>query len=320
MFECVRAVILGRVMGRLEVWRLFAFVVLGCATVAGAATGFGAASNGRQHAAEWVQMVIVVPARLDNEAAWMHRAIEPLDKAGRPKPDYMTVKGKRVPIVWNNAGAGIGTTDEMLRYAAQPYGGAYGRNALLVDRRLTAAERRVFTVVPLWTDADVLLVEPGSALCKKGLTLRRVRLLAGGKAGGLRLTVPVNRSGMGRSSFDVVPAKSIRTAPETSLVASPVGVGEAAVVGFQLARPSLEAGTACAAPIDGVVPTVKTVRSGRYPVSRPVGFAFNKAVYRSKQVGAYGNAIRARFLQHATGLLGQAFIARTFGPGALPGW
>ena len=307
-------------MGRLRVWRLFACVVLGCATVAAASAGFGAASNERQRAAEWVQMVIVVPARLDNDAAWMHRAIEPLDKAGRPKLDYMTVRGKRVPIVWNNAGAGIGTTDEMLRYAAQPYGGAYGSNALLVDRKLTAAERRVFTVVPLWTDADVLLVEPGSKLCTKGLTARRVRLLLGGKARDLRLTVPVNRSGTGRSSFDVVPAKSIRTSQESALVASAVGAGEAAVVGFQLARPSIEAGTTCAAPIDGVAPTVKTVRSGRYPVSRPVGFAFNKAVYRSKQVGAYGNGVRTRFLEHAKGPLGQAFIASKFGPGALPGW
>lgn len=92
------------------------------------------------------------------------------------------------------------------------------------------------------------------------------------------------------------------------------------VVGFQLARPAIEAGTACAAPIDGIAPTVKTVRSGRYPASRPVGFAFNKAVYRSSNVGVYGNAIRTRFLEHARGALGKAFVAKAFGTGALPGW
>jgi hypothetical protein len=305
--------------GRVRVARLLVCVVLVCAMVGAVHSGLGVASSGRQQA-EWVQIVIVVPARLDNEAAWMHRAIQPLDAAGRPKLDHMTVKGKRVPILWNNAGAGLSTTDEMLRYAAKPYGGPYGASALLVDRKLTPVERRVFTVVPLWTDADILLVEPGSDLCTTGLTLRRVRMLLGGKDRGLRLTVPVNRYGTARSSFDVMPAKSVRTAQESSLVASTVGAGDAAVVGFQLARPAIEGGTACAAPIDGVAPTVATVRSGRYPVSRPVGFAFNKAVYRSKHVGVYGNAIRARFLEHAKGALGRAFIAGRFGRGALPGW
>ena len=297
-----------------------AFGALVCAMVAAVLAGFGAAASGRQQAAEWVQMVIVVPARLDNEAAWMHRAIQPLDKAGMPKLDYMKVKGKRVPIVWNNAGAGIGSTDEMLRYAAKPYGGAYGRNALMVDRKLTPAEQRIFSVVPLWTDADVLLVEPGSELCTKGMTARRARVLLSGKAREIRLTVTANRSGAARPSFDVFPAKSIPTAQESTLVGSPVGAGEAAAVGFQRARPALEAGTACAAPIDGVAPTVGTVRSGRYPISRPVGFAFNKAVYRSTNVGVYGNAIRTRFLEHAKGALGKAFIRSQFGPGALPGW
>jgi len=300
--------------------RRLALSVFACTTVAAVLSGFGAASSARQQAAEWVQMVIVVPARLDNEAAWMHRAIQPMDKAGMPKPDYMTVKGKRVPIVWNNAGAGIGTTDEMLRYAAKPYGGPYGRNALMVDRKLTPAERRVFSVVPLWTDADVLLVEPGSALCTTGITARRARLLLSGKDRGIRLTVTANRSGTARPSFDVFPAKSISTAQESALVSSPVGAGEAAAVGFQRARPALEAGTACAAPIDGIAPTVNTVRSGRYPASRPVGFAFNRAVYRSTNVGVYGNAIRARFLEHAKGALGKAFIKSQFGSGALPGW
>ncbi len=265
-------------------------------------------------------MVIVVPARLDNEAAWMHRAIQPMDKKGLPTLDYMTVKGKRVPIVWNNAGAGIETTDEMLRYAAQPFGGAYGRDALMVDRRLTPAERRVFSVVPLWTDADVLLVEPDSALCTTGLTLQRARALLRGTDRSIRITATLGRSGAARPSFDVFPPKTVRTAQESTLVSNPVGPGEAAAVGFQLARPAIEAGTACAAPINGVAPTVATVRSGRYPVSRPVGFAFNKAVYRSSNVGVYGNAIRTRFLQHARGPLGKAFIRARFGTGALPGW
>jgi len=265
-------------------------------------------------------MKIVVPARLDNEAAWMHRWLQPMNKAGQPTLDYMTVKGKRTPIFWINAGVGTTTTDDILRYAAQPYGGAYGNSALLVDRRLTPTERRVFSVVPLWTDADVLLVEPDSALCTTGLTTRRARALLRGEDRSIRITATLGQSGGGRPSFDVFPPKGIRTAQESTLVSTPVGPGEAAAVGFQLARPAIEAGTACAAPINGVAPTVSTVRSGRYPVSRPVGFAFNKEVYRSSNVGAYGNAIRTRFLQHAKGALGQAFIKEKFGTGALPGW
>ena len=280
----------------------------------------GSGASGATSAAEFVQMTIVVPARLDNEAAWMHRALEPLNKAGQPKLDYMTVQGKRTPIFWTNAGLGTTTTDDILRYSARPYGGPYGRNALMVDRKLTPAEQRLFSVVPLWTDADVLLVEPDSALCATGLTIQRARALLRGKDRGLRITAALGRGGSARPSFDVFPPKSIRTARETSLVASPVGPGEAAAVGFQLARPAIEAGTACAAPINGIAPTVATVRSGRYPVSRPVGFAFNKAVYRSGNVGVYGNAIRTRFLQHARGPLGRAFIKDKFGTGALPGW
>lgn len=291
-----------------------------CAVALVAMAGFDSGASGAPSAAEFVQMTIVVPARLDNEAAWMHRALQPMNKAGQPTLDLMKVNGKRTPIFWSNAGIGTTTTDDILRYAAKPYGGAYGRDALMVDRKLTPGEQRIFSVVPLWTDADVLLVEPDSALCATGLTIQRARALLRGRDRSIRIAATLVRSGTARPSFDVFPAKAIRTAQESALISTPVGPGEAAAVGFQLARPAIEAGTACAAPINGVAPTVATVRSGRYPVSRPVGFAFNKAVYRSKNVGAYGNAIRTRFLQHVKGPLGKAFIKEKFGAGALPGW
>lgn len=265
-------------------------------------------------------MVVVIPLRLDNEAAWMHRALEPRDAAGNPKLDHIRVAGARQAVVWGNASVTVPTTDAMLAYAAKPYGGPYGRAALMVDRRLTPAERKLFQVFPLWTDADVVLAAPDSPLCRDGLALRRVRDLLTGKARGLRLTVPVTSRGTGRPLFDVNPASTVPTGPEVSLVSAAPPAGSAVATGYQLARPALEANRVCAVPIDGVAPTVASVRSGRYPVSRPVGLAFNKSEYRSKRVGAFGLALRARFLAHATGPLGQAFVERMFGSGRLPGW
>lgn len=268
---------------------------------------------------DMVQMALVVPMRLWDDIGWLHRALE-VAPDGRPRLDAIRVGGKRVPVMWANASASIGTTDEMLRYAARPYGGPYGGiKALVVDRRLTPAERRLFTVEPLFTEADVLVAAPGSELCTRGLTRSRVQALLTGTARGVRLAAPAAQGGGARPMFDVTP-KGVTLLPEQTLaVTVPAGVA-AAAVGFQRARPAIESGRLCAVPVDGVAPTVASVRAGRYPVSRPVGLAFVNAVWRSPRMGAYADGVRTRFLQLARGPLGRAFLERAYGPGMLPGW
>jgi len=281
------------------------------------------------------QIVLFTPEKVWDETSWLSFIVRP----GTKEP-VLHARGRPFRVSWNMTSITGKTTTDALASVAE---GDTLDAAAVLDRPLTASESRRFRVVPLYRDADVLVAATGHPACSSGLSLDQVRgILTGGitawpavvaawpadRLPDIHAVVPSSPTLQGkRSMFGVVrpPLPRERVAPPGPRYAASVAMtseasipnflrGEAVgAMGFQRARALLEAGAACAIPVDGVAPSVTTVRAGAYPASRTVGLAFFRG-----PVDPVRTAIRTRYLSIVTGPRGDRALARVFGPGVLP--
>jgi hypothetical protein len=185
----------------------------------------------------------------------------------------------RVPVSANTLTAG-GTTAQTLRYAGKLGVGAF------VDRPLTAAERRRWSARPVWTDADVLVVNPGDPRCAQTTTVAAVRRLLTARAT-RPVYVPAGLTGDPEHLFGLHPTRGrsaygqgVRAVAEASAVSAVASdPGAVAAVAWSAARAALAAGAVCAEPIGGVTATEATLRSGRYPATVPVSYVTRRGRY-----------------------------------------
>lgn len=285
------------------------------ASLATAALASLAAATPAAAVTELGQIVLITPARVWDETAWLAYP-PPGDLAPR-----LRVGRRTVPVFWAMAAASAPDTTDALRQARQEV-----RAAAVADRPLSAAERRRFQVVPLYIDGDVLVAAAGSPICTTGLTLPRVRAIlrgdvtrwsqaAPGAAGmpePIRAWVPLT-SGTKLRLFEVAPPRmrleparpvppygrygaSVRALPESALVARAAEPGAIAAMRYSSAAFAIAGGSVCAVPIGGVSPSEETLRSGAYPVTRPIGLAFSR-----RPAPPVIRAIRAEFVRWATG-------------------
>lgn len=262
------------------------------------------------------QVVLITPARVWDETGWL--AFPPPGDL----PPRLQVGRRRVPVLWAMAAVSARDTTEALARARRDVG-----SAAVVDRPLSAAERRRFRVVPLYTDADVLIAAAGSPACTTGMPLPRARALlrgdvtrwaqaapaAAGMTEPIRAWVPLGAGGIELPLFDVAaprqrlePARpvprfgrygpAVRGVPESALPARAAQPGAVAAMRYSSAAFSIAGGSVCALPIGGVTPSEDTLRGGAYPVTRPIGLAFSRAA-----ASAFTRAVRAEFVRWATG-------------------
>jgi hypothetical protein len=151
----------------------------------------------------------------------------------------------------------------------------------LVDRGLTAAERRSFRsfrTVPLFLDADVVLGAPGEPLCRDGVALGTVAgWLQPGGAPPQPLVAPAMDDGAARPLFGAPPAEPpLRVLPEPAAVEAAARGEALALVAWSAARTALETRRVCAVPVGGVAPAEATIRDGSYPAARRVSWAYRR--------------------------------------------
>lgn len=166
-----------------------------------------------------------------------------------------------------------------------------GRNPVttdaLVDRPLTAAERRYAGSALVWIDGDVLAVHPANPLCPGGATLADVRALLSGDRRGY---APAGLSGEPEPLFGLRSYGSAIRAVRESTALAAVGQDPDAVaaVAWSAAREPIASGAVCAVAIDGVAPTEATLRDRSYPAAVHMTYAYSRAAYR----GFFGYASR----------------------------
>lgn len=167
---------------------------------------------------------------------------------------------------------------------------SYGMHALFAERPLTQAERKTFIeAVPLYTDADVLVVAIGHPACA-GLTTSQAVAIASGAVTNWRelfpdspdtpITVRYREDGDGsiqtRFGIQYERVKGVLKsgwAPgattDSSGGATAAANGSPSVAGFTgySALPPGARASVCMVPIDGVAPDDATVASRTYPAS-----------------------------------------------------
>lgn len=262
------------------------------------------------------QIVLITPSRVWDETAWLAYP-PPGDLATR-----LQVGRRRVPVYWAMAAVGAPDTTTALGRARRDVS-----SAAVVERPLSAAERRRFRVIPLYVDADVLVAAAGSPVCTTGVPLGRARAIlrgqvtrwaqaspaASGMPEPIRAWVPRAAGGTKLPMLDVAPPRqrleparpvprfgrygaSVTALPESALPARAAQPGAVAAMRYSSAAPSIAGGALCALPIAGVTPSEDTLRSGAYPVTRPVGLAFSR-----RAAPAITRAIRVEYVRWATG-------------------
>jgi hypothetical protein len=186
-----------------------------------------------------------------------------------------------------NAGEGLAELFRGQRWGSDP------TMSVVVDRPLTAAERRRVTVVAdLARDADVLVVAAGHPACA-GITRAAARALVAGRvtrweqvvaggAGAIALRYPVDSTGfaiprMGVPTPGRIFRRTVRYAPAARPARdgglSVVRAGDPAAVALtSWSRARGLGGGACLVPVGGVAPTAETVASLRYPEAYPLRY------------------------------------------------
>ena len=230
-----------------------------------------------------VQVVAQVPDKLWN-------AVSPLLHGlfARQQHQDITFAGKRYALFWSNfqvGHSGMGATGAIA--AARR---ARDQSAF-VDRPLTAAEARSFAAVPLWRDADVLVVRPDNPACQAGVSRAAAGDLlagrsrtwsvlgvpapaAGGNAVHLTVSSLVDKPALSLQPFGVARSPSARLDPGVHAIAAVADPAAVVAMPWSAARSYVEAGSACAVPVGGVAPSAATIRDGSYPGAYTVSWAY----------------------------------------------
>jgi len=253
--------------------------------VAAAAAAPAAAPRNGDAGAEpvTVQIVAQVPDKLWNVVSPLMRSL-----FAREQHQDITFAGKRYALFWSNVQTGHSgsTSDEALAAARR----ARDQSAF-IDRPLTAAEARDFATVPIWLDADALVVRPDNPACQKGLSTAAVRgVLSGRSRTWSALGLPASATGgnaihlivsslvdkpyLSLQPFGVKRSPTARLDPGTHAIAAAADPLALVAMPWSAARPYIDAGTACAVPVAGVAPSVATIRDGSYPGSYTVFWAY----------------------------------------------
>ena len=165
--------------------------------------------------------------------------------------------------------------------------GQFGGAAVMLDRPLTAAEKRRFSGRLVWIDGDVLVAQPDNPRCTTGMSLSHVRaLLEHPVPSGQRVYAPASPYDGARVVLFGIPAKNtndpaygkgVQIVNEQSSIAAVAGDPDAlAAVAWSAARAAIKAGAVCEIPINGVAATEATVRDRTYPVSVQATFVVSR--------------------------------------------
>lgn len=143
--------------------------------VAGVTGALAPAAEGRT-LSTYVQVRVYSPTAVDAHVGWMPLSLFPPRDRVR-----FTADGTSYIGTWANAVIAGGTTSDALKLMGRRY--SYGTEQVVVtDRRLTARERKRFTVrTRLFRDADVLVVSADHPVCATGLSLTQARAIATGR-------------------------------------------------------------------------------------------------------------------------------------------
>jgi hypothetical protein len=251
------------------------------------------------------QLQQLTPLRIWQETSAVPFALpDPVDRV------YRYRIGSRVFVgPWTPASTSVTTASVALRSIDK---NVYSRSSaatqgVLVDRRLSARERRRFkTLAELYRDGDVLVVAAGHPACA-GLTRAQARsiasggvtrwsqVVAGAGADAIKVRYPVSSSGFGVPHFGAKVVgkynKQRLNYARGAVGAQDGGVGAAAQGDQAIAaittwsRVRTRSGGICVVPLDGVAPSDATVAGLRYPEAFPVAYVVLRHVPRLDAVG-----------------------------------
>jgi hypothetical protein len=250
------------------------------------------------------QLQQLTPLRIWQETSAVPFALpDPVDRI------YRYRIGSRVFVgPWTPAATSVTTASAALRRIDK---NVYSRmsaatEGVLVDRRLSARERRRFkALADLYRDGDVLVVAAGHPACS-GLTRAQARsiasggitrwsqVVAGAGADAIKVRYPVSASGFGVPHFGTKVvgkynkqrlnyAPGAAGAPDGGVAAAAQGdQAIAAITTWSKVR--TRSGGICVVPLDGVAPSDASVAGLRYPEAFPVAYVVLRHVPRLNAV------------------------------------
>jgi hypothetical protein len=263
------------------------------------------------------QMLQLTPSRVWQETSFIPDALpSPRDRIYRYRIGSRTFVGP-----WFPAAASTKTASEALarvhKDATSGFGS--GSDGVIVDRPLTAVERRRFTpLADLYRDADVMVVAAGNPACA-GLTRAQARSIATGAirrwsqvaAGAATDTIRVRHlvDGFG-NGVPHLGARWVGVNTRQRVNYAPGAVGardggvSAAAAGDQAIAAittwsrvrALGAGP-CVVPLNGVAPSDVTVASLRYAEAFPVTYVVTRALVGRSAVARARNAVMRRAMR-----------------------
>lgn len=248
------------------------------------ASALGPGSAGAAVRPTFVQVVSHLPARLDQQVGFIPIQLPTIEAGATGTP--ASAGGRRFRLLWTNATLGGASTSTALRVIRRDLRYQPQQAMVFADRRLTAVERRTFTVLAdVARDADVLVVARGHPACG-GLTHAQARGIATGTvsrwsqlfpgvadqpdpivrhavwSGRERLVEP--RLGLG-----IRAPGGVRLDADGGVRAAASGDRSAAAI-TSWSRARAFGTTVCAVAIDGVAPSDATVRGLSYREAYPI--------------------------------------------------
>ena len=251
------------------------------------------------------QLNQLTPSRIWQETSAVPFALpDPVDRV------YRYRIGSRVFVgPWTPASVSVTTASSALRRIDKD---VYSRSSaatqgVLVDRRLSARERRRFkTLAELYRDGDVLVVAAGHPACA-GLTRAQVRsiatggitrwsqVVAGASADVIKVRYPASSSGFGVPHFGVKVVGKYNK-QRLNYASGAVGAQDGGVAAAAQGDQAIAAITTwskvrarssgiCVVPLDGVGASDATVAGLRYPGAFPVEYVVLRKVPRLDAVG-----------------------------------
>lgn len=280
------------------------------------------------------QLVQLTPSRVWQETSFVPFALpDPVNRVYRYRLGSRTFVGP-----WYPASVSTLTATEALARLRKDASVGSGTQGTLVDRPLTAPEKRRFAVLAeLYRDADVLVVTAGHPACA-GISRAQARSIATGRitrwsqvvasapVNAIRVHHRLNASGdavphlgtkwVGRlNRWRVNYAPGARGSADGGVARAASGDASVAAITTWARLRGTPPGV-CAVPLNGVAPSDETVQSLRYPEAFPVSYVVTRAVPGRSAEGRAQVAVMRRemrtFLRSerlATLLRGQGLLA-----------